>query len=299
MTKRNFLQKSARTVKKLRKGRSAISSRRLAISGLKKIFPKGKKIKTPKMVARAKSNRPPVPKITLTDAMIKRTRGYGESGADFLRVRSSTPSGYRKPVNLTEELSDYLRVDRRGPFDLIEITLSPFGVKELLEYKKIDRTYYIKYMQEIRKYLNQVWTNIARYGMALINRYVPKDTGQLRRSLNASLSRSASIVPSRVIGHHYQLKLRMGFNTSLDYAPYANEMPNRTLRHFGLTKSSKGPWMLNDPFALFHFMSMVKLELKKEAKASVHDLINNTAALFNMRYNTAKKMFKIQRIGRY
>ena len=96
---------------------------------------------------------------------------------------------------------------------------------------------------------------------------------------------------------HQDLKLKMGFNTNLDYATIVNQMPQRNLRHFGKTRSKKTGNLLYDPNALFHFMGMVRLELKKQLKRELKELVRQTAIYFTTPYNTAKSFYSIKKIG--
>lgn len=261
-----------------------------------------KTIKPAKPAKAAKSATPTYTK-TISEQEKKKWQEIGRRGARILKtqehVQKIHPRGIPPHVKLTETEMDYLRVGRKGPFDLLEIELSSFGKSQLKHWKAtLGRSRYYQILQFFAIELRNIRRDLASYGAAEIKKYVPKDVGNLQISLRRSLSETQSIVP-RGIPIPSKLKLRMGFNSELEYAEIVNAMPNKSLRHYGMTKSWRTGKMLYDPTATTHFMSLIRLHLKIRAKNLVINMIRNMTPNIGLSYNLAKKMIRVKHIGRY
>lgn len=311
--KRTTVTKTIKFIKKVRKGppkRRDPKQVLKVICGMfgsskrrRDSYKKRKKIIRPAKAAKTAKSATPTYTKQVSKEERRKWQEISKRGANILRtqeyIRKLQPRGIPPNVKLSEQMVDYLKVGRKGPFDLLEIELSSFGRSQLKHWKKmLGRSRYQQILQFLAIELRNIRRDLAYYGADEIKRYVPKDVGNLHISLRRSLSETQSIVP-RGIPTPSNLKLRMGFNSELEYAEIVNKMPNKSLRHYGHTKSWRTGKMLYDPTATTHFMSLIRLHLKTRAKRLVINMIRNMTPNLGLSYNYCKKMFKIKHVGRY
>lgn len=155
---------------------------------------------------------------------------------------------------------------------ILSINISAKGMKFLM-----DNIYDAYYLDEIKHAITDamrdLWTKIWNYGKTQINRYVPKDSGDLRKSLIQSLSDDplkGCYIPNLEEKNPRRIRLEIRIFSDITYGGIVNNMPNDFLQHPNIYHLSgmkgKSGKTLNDPHAVKGFFSMVILKIKMMIK---------------------------------
>ena len=188
---------------------------------------------------------------------------------------------------------------------VIWIKISPNGKKELEAIRSVDVMLYRALLNNIADEMLLVKKELFKYGVKLVNRHVPKDTGDLRNSLIASLSSRSTKTPPSIPRRVSQLELTMGFYSNLHYLRYVNA-PTRTIkvRHhvgMGIISYRGGRHYLHDPRAKTTFMLTTKQAIRKEAVRLTKQMIKNLRLRWQPQYtsNIVKSFFKYPGMGAF
>ncbi len=140
-----------------------------------------------------------------------------------------------------------------GPKLLFELIPTPTFMGMWVKMAKEDKTQLERIRRETENAIKRVRKGIIIYGMEIIGKYVPKDTGDLRKSLIDSLRKSNT----------HGLQLKMSLDTgNIQYANVVNNMPDRMLRH----PHPGGRLGLNDPKAQKGWFQFIDMLLNTRAR---------------------------------
>lgn len=136
-----------------------------------------------------------------------------------------------------------------------------------------------------------IYEPLIRYVSQRINRYAPRDTGNLRRSLMASIRTQ----PTQIL----RFPFRVVLNTrGVDYAKVVNRMPTSWLKHPGShTSTSKVGKLgksitvrqLHDPDAVKGWYNFILKDARDRAKKLFSSFLTKTGD-----YNLSRQMFHVR-----
>ena len=185
---------------------------------------------------------------------------------------------------------------------VIHITLSPNGKKELKSALDFGPRFYRSRMKDIADGMNAIYLALRATAAQLISTHVPKDTGDLRRSLLASMSSNSTRFPPNKPRRGNQLELHVGFYSDIPYLKYVNN-PKRVIdvrhhRNQGIISYRGGRHYLHDPKAKTKFMLTTKAAIRMAAKRLTKNFIQRLYIKWGYTRNQVKSMFKFPGMGR-
>ncbi len=168
--------------------------------------------------------------------------------------------------------------------NIIEMYFSSFGKKQMNALKKIDKKWYehilVLTSQRLRDLHREIYHHF-QYSQI----YVPKETDALRKNLFASLSSDKSDLPPFYPTHHNQIKLGIGFASSLSYAKYVSvNLQGYQLAHFGKKRSKRTGKPLIDPYAEKNFLDNRKSRVMKELRGIAINGVTNLLQELQMEF---------------
>lgn len=179
---------------------------------------------------------------------------------------------------------------------VIWIKLSPKGKTELKEALIFDPRLYRARMKDIGYEMNAIYTTLTSTAAKLIQRHVPKDTGDLQSSLLTSMAGAGTKKPPNRVRRGNQLEIHVGFYSDIPYLKYVNK-PQRTIlvrhhRNMGIISYRGGRHYLHDPTAKTLFMLTTKQAIRDEARRLTKDMIRRLYIKWGVTYPYVKSLFK-------
>lgn len=164
-------------------------------------------------------------------------------------------------------------------------------------------------------WFNKIREALYKSGERWINRYCPKDTGALRKSLIRCLLKSRTIHPSKTAMAPSQLKLKIEFKPDIaltsggtPYWVYVNRMPEEWLRHSPARKyhrqtSFRTGKALFDPKAQHGFIQLLTMIIRNDAKKYIRIMIEYISRMmtiggYPMNKRDIGSMLKTDKLGR-
>lgn len=156
--------------------------------------------------------------------------------------------------------------------------------RELLTAFKLISIYGTAMTKRIKKrtkdVIKDVRSKLLKYAKVVIDRYVPKETGELQDSMTDSL------LKSKVMG--WRLKIEM--EADVPWAGVANRMPEKKIRH--PKKDARGRSIIQigrrsrkilyDPYAQKGSYNLILMLLKKKAKKLIYDMITKLIQIWTI-----------------
>ena len=187
---------------------------------------------------------------------------------------------------------------------VIWVKLSPRGKQELLSASIFGVMAQRFRMGEITQEMNLLYLSLLGFAEKAVRKHVPKDTGDLRNSLIASMNSALSKIPPRSPIRFSQLELKVGFYSDIPYLKYINN-PKRTItvrhhKNMGIISYRGGKHYLHDPKAKTKFMFTTKAAIRYEAKRLTKQMIRSLWNKWKPQYtyNQVKSLFKYPGMGR-
>lgn len=156
----------------------------------------------------------------------------------------------------------------------------------------------------IRDRMRDVYDKLYRHIKdKLINWYVPKDTGALRRSMEYSISKAYSVYPDS------SLTMTMFIFANKDYAVHVNKMethktgPDPAVQHPFPAKwkaqNTRRGRVLDDPHAVGPFFQFILVKARNRAAEYIKDLVREVRDYINLQgynftYSQIKSIFTIR-----
>ncbi|KKM80070.1 hypothetical protein LCGC14_1343550 [marine sediment metagenome] len=185
---------------------------------------------------------------------------------------------------------------------VIHIKLSPNGKKELESAKDFDMRFYRSRMKDIADGMNVLYLALRATAAQLISRHVPKDTGDLRRSLLSSMSSKSTKFPPNKPRRENQLELHVGFYSDIPYLTYVNRprvvINVRHHRNQGIISYRGGRHYLHDPTAKTKFMFTTKAAIRQAAKNLTKEFIRRLYIKWGYTRPYVKSLFRYPGMGR-
>ncbi len=147
--------------------------------------------------------------------------------------------------------------------------------------QKNNRTDYLK--KRTKAALDDVREKLLEYATIIIEKYVPKETGDLQQSMLKSL------LDSRVLG----FRLKMNLKADVPYAGVTNRMPEKMLQHPKMVggkevrqRGRRSHKTLYDPKAQKGYFYLILMLLKNKAKKLIQNMVNGLVYTWAWRSGT-------------
>lgn len=211
-----------------------------------------------------------------TQKTIKSLYNYIRIG-DSKKSLPSFTSSVSKPSTPTISNIPYRPLTRAE--QVLWIKISPTGKQRLETAFSKDRKVYEMMLNGIINEMLLLHLELTAFATQSIIKHVPKDTGDLRNSLIASMNARTTKKPKKNTRRPSQLELRIGFFTDLPYVKYV-DVPKRVInvrhhRNMGIISYRGGRHYLHDPTAKTKFMLTTREAVRTEARRLTKQLIRN------------------------
>ena len=178
----------------------------------------------------------------------------------------------------------YGKMKPLGPKLIFEV----FPTHKYYMYIRARKSYgdHMAVIKAIRKAMQKVLDDLVKYGKIIINKYVPEETGDLRKSMIDSLEKS------KVRGMTIKVELDTG---NIQYANPVNNMPESKIRHdMGKNKQigRRSGKYLHDPKAIENWFQHITMNLNAEAGKLLRVMIIDIMDAFGFRYYKKKPTLK-------
>ena len=153
-----------------------------------------------------------------------------------------------------------------GPVLIFEVIPTRIFAQYYKARKKIED--YPTVMANTKASMQKVLDGLKIYAKFIINKYVPKETGDLRKAMMESINKS------KLHGLSMKVVLDTG---DIEYANPVNNMPQKKIRHtMGMGKIGRRSRVsLNDPKAVKGWFNFIDMLLNTKAKELLHNMIDD------------------------